>query len=73
LDILGIDIGDTGIKGAPVNVKTGELAAKRCRIPTRNVHESWVLVDAAKLFIQHLQGPVTVLNDTVAAGIAEVH
>jgi polyphosphate glucokinase len=32
--ILGIDIGGTGIKGAPVDVETGELTADRFRIPT---------------------------------------
>jgi polyphosphate glucokinase len=32
--ILGIDIGGSGIKGAPVNVKKGVLAAERYRIPT---------------------------------------
>jgi len=32
--VLGIDIGGTGIKGAPVNVETGELTAERFRIPT---------------------------------------
>jgi polyphosphate glucokinase len=32
--ILGIDIGGTGIKGAPVDVETGELTAERLRIPT---------------------------------------
>jgi polyphosphate glucokinase len=32
--ILGIDIGGTGIKGAPVDLKTGTLAAERLRIPT---------------------------------------
>jgi polyphosphate glucokinase len=31
---LGIDIGGTGIKGAPVDTKTGELLAPRHRIPT---------------------------------------
>ncbi len=31
---LGIDIGGSGIKGAPVNLETGELAAERLRIPT---------------------------------------
>lgn len=29
---LGIDIGGSGIKGAPVNVETGELAGERVRI-----------------------------------------
>lgn len=31
---LGIDIGGTGIKGAPVDTNTGELVAPRLRIPT---------------------------------------
>jgi polyphosphate glucokinase len=32
--ILGIDIGGTGIKGAPVDTRTGSLLADRHRIPT---------------------------------------
>jgi polyphosphate glucokinase len=32
--ILGIDIGGTGIKGAPVDLDTGTLAGERLRIPT---------------------------------------
>lgn len=31
---LGVDIGGTGIKGAPVDIGTGELLAERIRIPT---------------------------------------
>jgi len=31
---FGIDIGGSGIKGAPVDLETGELAAERVRIPT---------------------------------------
>ncbi|SNU01652.1 polyphosphate glucokinase [Ruaniaceae bacterium KH17] len=31
---FGIDIGGSGIKGAPVDLETGELAAERLRIPT---------------------------------------
>jgi polyphosphate glucokinase len=34
VDILGIDIGGSGIKGAPVNTESGEMLAKRQRIPT---------------------------------------
>ena len=34
MEILGIDIGGSGIKGAPVNIKKGELLAPRHRIPT---------------------------------------
>jgi polyphosphate glucokinase len=32
--VLGIDIGGSGIKGAPVDLATGEFAAKRLRIDT---------------------------------------
>jgi polyphosphate glucokinase len=32
--VLGIDIGGSGIKGAPVDLSTGELAMKRLRIAT---------------------------------------
>lgn len=34
MQILGIDIGGTGIKGAPVDTNTGELLDERLRIPT---------------------------------------
>jgi polyphosphate glucokinase len=47
--VLGIDIGGSGIKGAPVNITKGELLTERYRIPTpqpatplavaRTVHE----------------------------------
>ena len=32
--VLGIDIGGSGIKGAPVDLGTGELLSERVRIPT---------------------------------------
>ena len=34
LEILGIDIGGSGIKGAPVNINRGRLTGERHRIPT---------------------------------------
>jgi polyphosphate glucokinase len=34
MEVFGLDIGGTGIKGAPVNAETGELAAERVRVPT---------------------------------------
>lgn len=34
MDALGIDIGGSGIKGAPVNIQTGKLLAERFRLPT---------------------------------------
>lgn len=34
MQVLGIDVGGSGIKGAPVNTETGELLAERIRIKT---------------------------------------
>jgi polyphosphate glucokinase len=34
MDVLGIDIGGTGIKGAVVDVEKGELKTERLRLPT---------------------------------------
>ena len=34
MEVLGVDIGGSGIKGAPVNLKTGALTAQRHRIST---------------------------------------
>lgn len=114
MKLLGIDIGGTGIKGAPVDTETGELTAERFRIPTphpampedvakvveevtkhfqyegpigitfpavvrggiiktaANVDDSWIGLEADNFFSKHLNGPVTVINDADAAGIAEM-
>ena len=34
MDILGIDVGGSGIKGAPVDTQAGKLTGERLRIPT---------------------------------------
>jgi polyphosphate glucokinase len=34
MQILGIDVGGSGIKGAPVDIVSGEMLAPRCRYPT---------------------------------------
>lgn len=114
MTLLGIDIGGTGVKGAPVDVETGQLIGERFRIETprpalpnvvadvveqiaahfnyrgpagvtfpavvkhgvtytaANVDLSWVGTHAAELFSQHIGGPVTVVNDADAAGVAEI-
>jgi polyphosphate glucokinase len=114
LTLLGIDIGGTGIKGAPVDVETGQLTAERFRIETpqpsvpnavadvvkqvaahfnysgpagvtfpavvkhgvtytaANVDRSWIGTNAGELFSRHIGGPVTVVNDADAAGVAEI-
>jgi polyphosphate glucokinase len=112
--VLGIDIGGTGIKGAPVDSEAGKLTAERRKLATphparpdpvaevvselvkffnwtgpigltfpgvvtggeirtaANVDQSWIGVDARKLFGRATGQPVTVVNDADAAGIAEM-
>ena len=112
--ILGIDIGGSGIKGAPVDVSTGALTADRFRLSTpqkarpsdvaltakavaesfgwsgpigftmpgrvkhgvmhtaANIDDSWIGVDAERLFTDTTGCPATVLNDADAAGVAEM-
>ncbi|HAX68774.1 MAG TPA: polyphosphate glucokinase, partial [Anaerolineae bacterium] len=47
MQALGIDIGGSGIKGAPVNIETGELLAERLRIKTPKGAEPKPVAEAA--------------------------
>jgi polyphosphate glucokinase len=111
---MGIDVGGSGIKGAPVDVAAGQLTADRYRLETpqpadvpqvvdvvgqvarhfgkvdrvgitfpgvvvdgvvrsaANVDPSWIDAPAAELFSKVIGGPVTVINDADAAGVAEM-
>ena len=42
--ILGIDIGGSGIKGAPVDLATGDLVRERLRIPTAAAPTFWITI-----------------------------
>lgn len=57
---LGIDIGGTGIKGAPVNLATGELKTERYRIDTPQPSKPQAVVEVVKEIIAHFdwQGPI---------------
>ena len=54
MQVLGIDVGGSGIKGAPVETKTGELVAERVRIKTPKKAEpepvAEVVAEIAKSF-----------------------
>jgi polyphosphate glucokinase len=116
---LGIDIGGSGIKGAPVDIADGRLTEERYRLETpqpadvariveavgqianrftagrlgaadrvgvtfpgvvvggvvrtaANLDKSWIDTNAARLFDMVIGGPVTVINDADAAGVAEM-
>ncbi len=62
MNILGIDIGGTGIKGAPVNVATGKLAAERFRVSTPQPAKPNAVAKAVREVARHFehQGPVGV-------------
>jgi polyphosphate glucokinase len=45
--ILGIDIGGSGVKGAPVDTVRGELLEERCRVPTPQPSDVASVVEAA--------------------------
>lgn len=77
---LGIDIGGSGIKGAPVDTATGELLADRLRIPTPSPAVPDAVADVVRRIVEHFEwrGPVgitfpgVVLDGTVRTA-ANVH
>ena len=77
--LLGIDIGGTGIKAAPVDVKTGELLAPRERILTPHPATPDAVVKVVAELFQHFDwtGPAgatfpAVIKDGVARTAANV-
>ena len=70
MKILGIDIGGTGIKGAVVNTKTGELLTERFRIPTPQPATPEAVANVVKEMIAHFNWkkavgcsfPTTIVN-----------
>jgi len=62
MNTLGIDIGGTGIKGAPVDLATGALTADRLRIetPTPSTPENCARVVKEVIDYFHYNGPLGV-------------
>lgn len=60
MDVLGIDIGGTGIKGAPVDTATGKLTAERFRIPTPKNATPEAIAEVVLEIVQHFdwKGPI---------------
>lgn len=53
MEILGIDIGGTGIKGAPVDTETGSLTADRHRVPTPQPAAPDAVIDVIGELVDH--------------------
>jgi polyphosphate glucokinase len=80
MQILGIDIGGTGIKGAPVEIDTGVLLLERFRLPTpegaRPDPVAAVVKDVAVQFGWHAQigcGFPAVIRNGVAESAANIN
>jgi polyphosphate glucokinase len=60
VEVLGIDIGGSGIKGALVNVTTGEMTTDRHRIPTPNKSTPENVAEIVGELTRHFtwQGPI---------------
>lgn len=58
--LLGIDIGGSGVKGAPVDETTGELTAARLRIPTPSPATPESVAETVARIVRHFDwhGPV---------------
>ena len=60
MEILGIDIGGSGIKGALVNVEKGELLTKRYRISTPDPSVPDAVGEVVAKIVRHFEwtGPI---------------
>ena len=60
MHVLGIDVGGSGIKGAPVDTKTGKLLAERIRIKTPKKAEPQPVADVVANIAKSFdwQGPI---------------
>ena len=55
MKVLGIDIGGTGIKGAPVELPSGEILAEHLHLPTPQPATPGAVAAAIKKMIRHFQ------------------
>ncbi len=78
--ILGIDVGASGIKGAPVNIKTGEMLEKRFRLPTPKTGLPIPMAETFAEVVRHFNWTGTVgcgfpaiIKNGVANSAANIH
>ncbi len=55
MEILGIDIGGSGMKGAIINTTTGELISERFRIPTPRPASPKLMKETIKEIVSHFK------------------
>lgn len=73
MNILGVDIGGSGIKGAPVDIQTGELISERHKILTPQPSTPEAVSQVVLQLVKHFnwQGPIgCTLPSVVKNGVA---
>ncbi|PCJ96259.1 MAG: polyphosphate glucokinase [Flavobacteriaceae bacterium] len=80
MEVLGIDIGGSGIKGALVNMETGEMTTERFRIPTPISRKPNEMAEVVAQIVKHFNynGPVgcgfpTVIKNGVCKSSGNLH
>jgi polyphosphate glucokinase len=70
VDVLGIDIGGSGIKAAPVDVATGKFSAERVKVPTPRPALPDPVAEAVKQLVADFgwSGPIGVTFPGVVIG-----
>lgn len=70
MNVFGVDIGGSGIKGAPVDLERGELTHERHKVLTPHPSKPEVVASAVKEVVGHFDwsGPVGVTFPGVIAG-----
>ncbi|MBB4891533.1 polyphosphate glucokinase [Streptomyces olivoverticillatus] len=70
MNVFGVDIGGSGIKGAPVDVTAGELAEERFKVLTPHPATPDAVADGVRQVVDHFgwQGPVGVTFPGVVVG-----
>ncbi|MFI7009038.1 polyphosphate--glucose phosphotransferase [Streptomyces sp. NPDC050145] len=57
MQIFGVDIGGSGIKGAPVDLEQGELATERFKVLTPHPATPDGVADGVRQVVEHFDGP----------------
>ncbi|NNF18566.1 MAG: ROK family protein [Flavobacteriaceae bacterium] len=80
MEVLGIDIGGSGIKGALIDMKTGEMLTERHRIPTPKSRKPEAMAEVVAQIVNHFdyKGPVgcgfpTVIKNGVCKSHGNLH
>ena len=70
MHIFGVDIGGSGIKGAPVDLDKGDLAEERCKVLTPHPSTPNSVADGVKEVVEHFgwTGPVGITFPGVVTG-----